>query len=102
MCLRRRDGSFHPAYTRARATATQPHPLTGLQRPAASPTLCSATYPEGLQACVARPQAGFQRVQVNATAANGADVTLFADAPGAAACVEALQQATYLHFEPQP
>ena len=79
-----------------------PRPLTGLQRPAASPTLCSATYPEGLQACVARPQAGFQRVQVNATAANGADVTLFADAPGAAACVEALQQATYLHFEPQP
>ena len=79
-----------------------PRPLTGLQRPAASPTLCSATYPEGLQACVAWPQAGFQRVQVNATAANGADVTLFADAPGAAACVEALQQATYPHFEPQP
>lgn len=40
-------------------------------------------------------EAGFQRVQVNATAANGADVTLFADAPGAAACVEALQQAMH-------
>ena len=79
-----------------------PAHCNGLQQPAAPPTLCSATYPEGLQACVARPQAGFQRVQVNATAANGADVTLFADAPGAAACVEALQQATYLHFEPQP
>uniref|UniRef100_A0A7S0EXA0 Phosphoribosylanthranilate isomerase n=1 Tax=Phaeocystis antarctica TaxID=33657 RepID=A0A7S0EXA0_9EUKA len=37
--------------------------------------------------------AGFQRLQVNATAANGADVTLFADAAGAAACGEALLQA---------
>lgn len=39
--------------------------------------------------------AGFRRLQVNATAANGADVTLFADAAGAAACVEALQQAMH-------
>ena len=48
MCLRRRDGSFHPAYIRARATATQPHPP---RRPTLPPptdgpaTACSATHP---------------------------------------------------------
>lgn len=38
-------------------------------------------------------EAGFQRLQVNATAANGADVTLFTDAAGAAQCVASLTKA---------
>lgn len=97
-CLYPCSSHRHPAPL-TQTTPPGPHPpkFGGLHHP-----LCSASHPEGLQTCVARPQAGFQRVQVNATAANGADVTLFADAPGAASCVEALQQATYPHFEPQP
>ena len=59
-----------------------------------TPTLTLAlTLALALALALTRPQAGFRRLQVNATAANGADVTLFADAAGAAACVEALQQA---------
>jgi len=38
-------------------------------------------------------EVGFQRVQVNATAANGADVSVFAQEEGALRCVDALKQA---------
>mmetsp|Transcript_58605 Transcript_58605/g.96745 ORF Transcript_58605/g.96745 Transcript_58605/m.96745 type:complete len:278 (+) Transcript_58605:13-846(+) len=37
-------------------------------------------------------EVGFQRVQINATAANGADVSVFADEEGAAKCVECLRR----------
>ena len=38
-------------------------------------------------------EVGFQRVQVNATAANGADVSMFAQEAGALRCVDSLKQA---------
>ena len=36
-------------------------------------------------------EVGFQRVQINATAANGVDVSVFADAAGAKRCVQAMR-----------
>jgi len=38
-------------------------------------------------------EVGFQRVQVNATAANGADISMFATEAGSQRCVEALRKA---------